>query len=80
MGRDDLTDDEFLEETKRIAESLVEGVFGGQFRVKSVPEIKEGDAQKGYIWRNHFEIYGNIMKTAMIYGVIAKRMSDYTGS
>ena len=80
VGRDDLTDDEFLEETKRIAESLVEGVFGGQFRVKSVPEIKEGDAQKGYIWRNHFEIYGNIMKTAMIYGVIAKRMSDYTGS
>ena len=45
-----------------------------------LPEIKEGDAKKGYIWRNHYVIYGNVMKTAMIYGVIAKRLSDYTGN
>lgn len=80
VGRDDLVDGEFLEETKRIGESLVEGVFGGQFRVECRPEIKEGDAKKGYIWRNHYVIYGNVMKTAMIYGVIAKRLSDYTGN
>ena len=80
VGRDDLTDDEFIQETKRTAEELADGVFAGKYIVESNPEILEADKEKGFIWRNHYHIYGNVMKTAFIYGVIAKRMSDYTGS
>ena len=80
VGRDDLTDDEFIQETKRTAEELADGVFAGKYIVESHPEILEADKEKGFIWRNHYHIYGNVMKTAFIYGVIAKRMSDYTGT
>lgn len=79
-GRDDLTDDEFIAVTKRIAEEEAEGIFGGKYIVEAAPEILEGDREKGYIWRNFYKIYGNVMKTAMIYGVIAKRKSDFTGN
>lgn len=78
-GRDDLTDEEFIKKTKEIAEKEVEGIFDGKYIVEAHPEILESDRDKGYIWRNFFHIYGNVMKTAMIYGVIARRMSDYTG-
>lgn len=79
-GRDDLTDDEFIQMTKKIAEQEADGIFAGRYVVESHPEILESDKEKGFIWRNFYHIYGNVMKTAMIYGIIAKRMSDYTGS
>lgn len=79
-GRDDLTDDEFIQMTKRIAEQEADGIFAGRYVVESHPEILESDKEKGFVWRNFYHIYGNVMKTAMIYGIIAKRMSDYTGS
>lgn len=79
-GRDDLTDDEFIQLTKKIAEQEADGIFAGKYIVESHPEILESDKEKGFIWRNFYHIYGNVMKTAMIYGIIAKRMSDYTGA
>ena len=79
-GRDDLTDDEFIQQTKKIAEEEADGIFAGKYIVEAEPKILDSDKEKGFIWRNFYKIYGNIMKTAMIYGVIAKRMSDYTGN
>lgn len=78
-GRDDLTDDEFIQQTKKIANEEAEGIFAGKYIVDARPEILQSDKDKGFIWRNFYHIWGNVMKTAMIYGVIAKRMSDYTG-
>lgn len=80
VGRDDLTDDEFIQETKKKAEEEADGIFAGKYIVESHPEILESDKQKGFLWRNFYHVYGNVMKTAMIYGIIAKRMSDYTGT
>ena len=80
VGRDDLTDDEFIQATKKKAEQLADGIFAGKYIVQSAPEILESDREKGFIWRNFYHIYGNVMKTAMIYGIIAKRMSDFTGT
>lgn len=80
VGRDDLTDDEFIQASKKKAEELADGIFGGKYVVLAAPEILESDRNKGFIWRNFYHIYGNVMKTAMIYGIIAKRMSDYTGA
>ena len=79
-GRDDLTDDEFIQQTKKIAEEEADGIFAGKYIVEAEPKILDSDKEKGFIWRNFYKIYGNVMKTAMIYGVIAKRMSDYTGN
>ena len=80
VGRDDLTDDEFIQASKKKSEELVDGIFAGKYVVNAAPEIYESDRKKGFIWRNFYHIYGNIMKSAMIYGIIAKRMSDYTGT
>lgn len=79
-GRDDLTDGEFIQMTKKIAEEEAEGIFAGKYKVEAHPEILDGDREKGFIWRNFYHIYGNVMKTVMIYGVIAKRMSDFTAN
>ena len=80
VGRDDLTDDEFIQASKKKSEELVDGIFAGKYVVNAAPEIYESDRKKGFIWRNFYHIYGNVMKSAMIYGIIAKRMSDYTGT
>ncbi len=79
-GRDDLTDDEFKDLVKKTAEEEADGIFAGKYIVEAHPKILESDREKGFVYRNFYHIYGSVMKTAMIYGVIAKRLSDYTGS
>lgn len=78
-GRDDLTNDEFIQKANEYGADLVDGKFGSGYRVKPVARITDADKEKGYVFRMRYEFYGNHMKTAMIYDVIAKNMSDYVG-
>lgn len=78
-GRDDLTDEQFVQKANEIGDELAAGKFGSSYLIRSAARITEGDKQKGFLFRMRYEFYGNHMKTAMIYDVIAKNMSDFAG-
>lgn len=75
-GTANMTDAEFLEFCTNKFLNKLEGIFGGV--VKAIPfvEIDEKDKNRGYSWHASIKLYGNVMKTVMVYQTQMFRASD----
>lgn len=75
-GRDDLDDDQMIQESDRLMLLELEGRFGAGISYTVESEILQSDKEAGYIWRGRVNLYSNTPKTVAIFDIYSHRRSD----
>ena len=80
-GNSRLSDDQFLERSDEAIAEDVRGKYDSRVVVRPRTFYTGPDKRRGYSWSCEIEMYGNVMKTAASFTVVAKRLADLsTGS
>ena len=74
-GRDDLSNEQIIQEANRRFAKHVAGIFDNKYVVVPDAEVTEQDAALGYVWRMKVKLYANNMKTVEYAYLEAYRMS-----
>lgn len=75
-GRDDLDDQQMIEESDRRILEEMDGRFDSGVSFRAESEILDSDREAGYIWRAKIHIYTNTMKTVGIFDVYSHRRNE----
>lgn len=75
-GRDDLDDEQMIQESDRLMLAELEGRFGDGVSYTVESEILEADREAGYIWRGRLNLFTNTPKTVAIFDIYSHRRSD----
>lgn len=75
-GRDDLDDDQMVQESDRLMLAELENRFGAGISYTVNSEILQADKEAGYIWRGRVNLYSNTPKTVAIFDIYSHRRSD----
>jgi len=70
-----LTDSEFIDAVEAYVNTRIAGIFGGLLTVIPQVVIDSGDAARGYSFHLNNKLYGNNMRTVMVYNTTAYRAS-----
>lgn len=75
-GRDDLDDDQMIQESDRLMLAELENRFGPGISYTVESQILEADKEAGYIWRGRVNLYSNTPKTVGVFDIYSHRRSD----
>lgn len=75
-GRDDLDDDQMIQESDRLMLAELENRFGAGVSYTVESEILQSDKEAGYIWRGRVNLYSNTPKTVAVFDIYSHRRSD----
>lgn len=75
-GRDDLTDDQMIQESDKLMLAELDGVFDDGITYTVTSEILASDKAAGHIWRGRVDIYSNTPKSVAIFDIYSHNRSD----
>lgn len=75
-GRDDLDDEQLIQESDRLMLAELENRFGAGVGYNVESDILQADKEAGYIWRGRVNLFTNTPKTVAIFDVYSHRRSD----
>lgn len=75
-GRDDLDDEQMIQESDRLMLAELENRFGPGVSYTVESDILQADKEAGYIWRGILKLYTNTPKTVAVFDIYSHRRSD----
>lgn len=75
-GRDDLTEEQFIEQSNEMITTLTQGRFDGRFVIVPETYYTPADSARGFSWSCKIHLYANNMKTVGVFTIVGHRMSD----
>jgi len=79
-GNSRLSDAQFLERSDEEIVEATRGKYDGRVVVRPRTFYTASDKRRGYSWSCEIDMFGNVMKTAGSFTVVARRLADLTPS